>query len=113
MKDGEIRREFIRHTFSEEEKQKIAGRLARQVSSLNGTEDEKKAVMSEYKSKVDMLKAEINMSAQHLTNGYTHQNQEVLVRIIGDDVEFLDTKTNKVLKTRPLTSEERQMELDI
>ncbi|KKL03925.1 hypothetical protein LCGC14_2621260, partial [marine sediment metagenome] len=62
--------EYVRHIFSTEEKRAIAEDLARKVAELKQKEDDKKAIISEMKSKIDGLTAMLNVAAVKLNNGY-------------------------------------------
>ncbi len=68
--EKEFSNEFIKHKFSEIEKQEIAIEMAQKVANLQQAEDDKKAVMSDYKSQIDGIQAGINGAAAKLNNGY-------------------------------------------
>jgi len=62
--------EYVKYEFSESEKRDIATDMALKVSELSQAEDDKKAIMSELKSRIDTLAAQVNNSATKLNNGY-------------------------------------------
>ena len=69
-KEKEFSTQFVKHTFTEEEKKQIAQDMAQKVSELAQLEDQKKAVASQIKSEIDKKQAEVNISATHLNTGY-------------------------------------------
>ncbi|MGB5217382.1 MAG: hypothetical protein WBN66_03690 [Smithella sp.] len=54
----EIKKESCKYVFTAEEKAELAASLAQGVAELREKEDEKKAVMSDYKSQTDTLSAQ-------------------------------------------------------
>ena len=62
--------EFIKYTFTENEKKEIAIEMAQKVANLQQAEDDKKAVASDFKSQIDGIQASVNSAATKLNNGY-------------------------------------------
>ena len=69
-------REYLKYKFSDDELKELAQRIARGVQQKKSKEDEKKAVMAQFKSLIDSLAAEIGDDSQRLTNGYEMRNTE-------------------------------------
>jgi len=65
--------EFVKFILTEAEKRDLATDMARKVAELNQAEDEKKAIMSDLKSKIDGLAAAVNSAATKLNNGYEYR----------------------------------------
>ena len=109
----EFTHESVKHVFTEEEKREIASEMARQVSIRENFEDEKKALTSEFNSKIDGAKAQINSAAQKINNGYEYQT--VKCQVIRDFesrmVQFFRVDTGELAKERPMTGDELQMKL--
>lgn len=114
MQNGDRVKEFVKYIFTDDEKKEISISMARDVSQKNALEDDKKAAMSDFKAQIDNLDGMINRSAQQLNSGYQHQNMEVEVRFNpdGNIVDFLNIETRKILKSRPMKSDESQMAID-
>jgi hypothetical protein len=66
MEENEKTTEYVKYHFSETEKKEIATEMAQKVTDLNGAEDEKKAIASDFKSRIDGLQANINAAATKL-----------------------------------------------
>ncbi|KKN12369.1 hypothetical protein LCGC14_1017090 [marine sediment metagenome] len=105
--------EYVKHVFSSEEKRVIAEDLALKVAELKQKEDDKKAIMSDLKSKIDGLTAMLNVAAVKLNNGY---------EMITVKCEFVPdwkakiwivnrTDNGEFVKERKMTSDETQMRL--
>lgn len=59
-----------KHNFTDEERLQQSHQIARLLSEIETEEAEKKARASEYKNKIDKLKAEAKLISGHITNGY-------------------------------------------
>jgi hypothetical protein len=79
MEENEKTTEYVKYHFSETEKKEIATEMAQKVTDLNGAEDEKKAIASDFKSRIDGLQANINAAATKLNNGYEMRNVDCTV----------------------------------
>lgn len=60
----------FQYNFTEEELKEKSKQLARSCDERNNLEDQKKSVMSDFKSKIDSKNAEINIASGHINNGY-------------------------------------------
>lgn len=69
-----IVKEYLKHVFSEDEKRDLALALAESVNDLQRAEDEKKAVASNFKSRIDGCQANTNNLAGKLSSGYEFRN---------------------------------------
>jgi hypothetical protein len=103
----------VKHVFSEDELRVISKDLARYTSEVNQLEDEKKSIVSQLKAKIDAAKAEINLHASYISNGYKYKY--VLCNIEKDFSKgiaaYISTEDKKVLHTRKLQPEEYQTEI--
>lgn len=68
-----------KYVFSEEEKRKISYNLANKTIEKAQLVEEKKAVMSDFKSKIDRVDSEIKNASDHIATGYTHTNYECIL----------------------------------
>ncbi len=105
--------EYVKYHFTEEEKKEIASTMATKVTELKQLEDDKKAVTSSFKSKIDEVQAQINIAANNITTGYEMRNTKCEIEIdpVAKVVNYLDPETGKILKTRKAQSEDLQMEM--
>jgi hypothetical protein len=106
--------ESIKHILSEDEKSEIAQRMAAAIATLKKTEDELQAVKSEFKSKIDLAKAQINGDAVLLNNGYEFRNVKCLIKYDVENrmVRFYRADTGDFAKERAMYSDEYQMQID-
>ena len=113
--EKEYSNQYIKHTFGESEKKEIAIAMAQTVGDLQCAEDEKKALVSEFKSRIDKLQAEINLAAGQLRSGYEMRNVKCeverdykrrVVRYWRTDID-----DSVMAKERTMTAEELQRDL--
>ena len=105
--------EFVKHTFTADEKQAIAMEMAQKVSELQKTEDNKKAVMSDYKSQIDSFQASVNLAAIKLTNGYEMRaiQCEIVPNWDKKVWEFMRVDTGELAKTKQMSSDDLQLKV--
>jgi hypothetical protein len=106
--------ESIKHTFSDEEKSEIAQRMAAAIATLKKTEDEFQAVKSEFKSKIDLAKSQINSDAVLLNNGYEFRNVKCIIKydVVNRITRFYRADNGEFAKERAMYSDEYQMKID-
>lgn len=109
--EKEYSTEYVKFVFTEEEKRDIASEMARKVSELNQAEDEKKAVMSDLKSRIDSLSAQVNAAANKLNSGYEYRNVECEIDRDYSRRVILFWFDEKVVKEKPMTSDDLQMKI--
>lgn len=106
--------EYVKYVFSEGEKKLIAAEMAQQVADLNQKEDDKKAIMSDLKSQIDRLQAEVNNAATNLNNGY--EMRSIKCEHVPDYKRgvWKVTRTDnfEVIKERPMSEADLQRSLD-
>ena len=105
--------EFIKYTFTENEKKEIAIEMAQKVANLQQAEDDKKAVASDFKSQIDGIQASVNSAATKLNNGYEMRSIkcEVVPNYDKKVWEYLRTDTGEQTKEKPMTANDLQMKL--
>ena len=112
--EKEFSNEYIKHAFTKDEKKEIAIEIAQKVSDLQLAEDDKKAVMSDFKSRIDLLQANVNSAATKLNNGY--EMQTVKCEIIPDwdkkIWQYFRVDNELLVKEKPMTADDLQMKLD-
>ena len=103
--------ESVKHEFNEEEKRDISIELARKVAELNQAEDDKKAVMSDLKSKVDSLTAQVNGAAGKLNAGFEYRTVNCEVYRDYSQRKILYWFNEVVVKEKPMTSDDLQLKI--
>lgn len=88
----------MKYFFSNDEKLKIADEFAQGQSRLNSLEEQKKSAMSDFNSRINIVKEQINLGTGKLTNGYEMRDIDCLV-------EYHKPETNKKTITRGDTGE--------
>lgn len=111
--EEKLSNEFIKYYFTDNEKKDIAIEMAQKVADLQRTEDDKKAVMSDYKSQLDHIQAGINGAATKLNNGYEMRTVKCKnVPVWKKKVwECRHVDTNELFKTKPMSADDLQMKL--
>lgn len=107
-------REYLKYTFSEPELKELAQRIARGIQQKKSKEDEKKAVMAQFKSVIDALTSEIGDDSQRLTNGYEMRNTECEMIWHSPSQGFCcmyRVDTGELVRQRRMNSEETQENL--
>ena len=119
-REGEIMenrtsKEYLKYVFSQEEKADIAIEMAQKVSELSQAEDEKKAIMSDFKSRIDGLQARVNSAAIKLNNGYEMRSIECEVVPNWEEKiwEYIREDTGEITKTAQMTPEDLQLKLEV
>ena len=106
--------QFLKYVFDDDEKKEIAAEMAQNVGELNQAEDDKKAIMSDLKSKIDGLGAMINSAATKLTNGYEMRN--IKCKVVPNYTkrvwEYTRADNGELAKEKPMASDDLQMEFD-
>lgn len=112
--DKEFSNEYIKYTFSANEKAEIAAEMAQKVSELQQAEDSKKAVMSDFKSQIDGIQANVNNAATKLNSGYEMRSIkcEVIPNWDKKVWEYLREDTGTVAREKPMTADDLQMQFD-
>lgn len=109
----ELCNEYLKHVFSVDEKKELATILAEKVLELQGCEDEKKAIMSQFKSKIDQTQAEINSAASKLRSGYEMRVTEC--EIIPDYENkvfcYYRTDNSELVRKKAMTQDDLQKKI--
>ena len=102
--------EYIKYILNEDEKKEIAITMAQKVTELNQAEDDKKSVVSDFKSRIDGLQAEVNRSATLLNNGYEMRNMkcEIISDYDAKVFRYVRTDNGETIKERKMKSEDLQ-----
>lgn len=80
MKKDETQLKIIRYTFSPDEIVTHSKELAEVCGQKKEIEEEKKAIVSQFKAKVDAHDARISLLSKWVTAGYDYRNLECVVK---------------------------------
>lgn len=106
--------ELLRYDFTDDEKKELASEMAQAITDLNTAENDKKAVMSDYKSKIDAFSAKASNIAGKLQSGWEMRNidcrvekdyRKRIAKIYRED-------TGEFVKERRIPDDECQMNLE-
>lgn len=102
-----------RYNFTKEEQEINSQLMANAAVAIGELEDEKKAIASEYKAKIDAKTAELNLLSRHVIDKYTQKTSYLNKRKNFDTMrwEWFDDD-GVLLKTEPLAGKDRQRDID-
>ena len=106
--------QWCKYKFNEDEMRKIAETLAHKTQDLEMIEEEKKAVVSAFKERIDRVSAEQRAAARKYKNGYEMRNIECEVQRDYDAgvIRYIRTDTGEVASEVQMTMAERQLTLE-
>jgi hypothetical protein len=109
-----VKDEHVKHEFSAEERVNLSNDLAQKTIELHTAEDDKKAVMSDFKSKIDGLNAGINSCAHKLQSGFEMREKPCLFEFNAENhtVKITVKETGELVDFRAMTQAERQMSFE-
>ena len=114
MSEPKYENEFIKYVFTEEEKKQIDSEMSQKIVTLQQAEDDKKAIMSDYKSQIDGIQAGINSAATKMTSGYEMRSTkcQVVPNYPKKIWEYIRVDTGELAKEKNMTSNDLQMEFE-
>jgi hypothetical protein len=113
MEEKEFTNEYVKYQFTKDEIDEIAAELAQRTSELETAEDEKKAIMSDLKGRIDSLTATVRQAATKINNGYEMRNVkcEIVKDFKSGQIKHVRTDTGDIVRTKKMTDNDRQMEI--
>ena len=101
--------------LTEEEVREAAEKLAKLTDDIEGKEADKKSVASQYKADIDRLTGDARASAALVRNKYEYRQVECREEFDYDHftVSVMRLDTGETVRTRALTTAEKQAELSI
>ena len=104
----------LKHHFSEDEKQDIGAALAKATQKKYSLEDDKKAVMDQFKSRISASEFDIKAQSLLLSNGYEFRDIEceIIRDFVLKKISFRRIDIDEIVDTRDMMPHEMQMELD-
>ena len=113
MSEEVLIKDYLKCLLTEKEKTELSGKIAKAISDRTSAEAKLKEVSASIKAQIAQLDAEISEKALQINNGYEYRNIECRMdkdyRLGSVTITRLDT--GEVIRERPMTAEERQMEL--
>ncbi len=113
MSEEVLIKEYLKCLLTEKEKTELSAKIAKAISDRACAEAKLKEVSASIKAQIAQLDAEISEKALQINNGYEYRNVECRMdkdyRLGSVTITRLDT--GEVIRERPMTAEERQMEL--
>ena len=113
MSEEVLIKEYLKCQLTEKEKTELSAQIAKAISDRASAEAKLKEVSASIKAQIAQLDAEISEKALQINNGYEYRNVECRMdkdyRLGTVTITRLDT--GEVIRERPMTAEERQMEL--
>ena len=113
MSEEVLIKEYLKCQLTEKEKTELSAQIAKAISDRASAEAKLKEVSASIKAQIAQLDAEISEKALQINNGYEYRNVECRMdkdyRLGSVTITRLDT--GEVIRERPMTAEERQMEL--
>ncbi len=108
------RLEWLKYTFTEEEKKKISEELAQGVVQKESLELKKKDVVSQIKSEIDAIESRVHTLSRNINQGYEFRNVEC------EEIKDYETRkvkiyrldTDEYVRDRNMTPDELQMEFN-
>lgn len=110
----ETTKEHCKYEFTEDEKKEISQKMALKVTELNQAENDKKAIMSDLKSRIDGLDAEISNAATKINNGYEMRFMDC-EKIPDYEMkiwEYRRADNHELIKERRMSSDDLQEKID-
>lgn len=111
IKDRELYDIMGNYIFSEEEKKQLGLDLCQENLKIQGLEDEKRAVTSNFKAKIDQATAQVNLLSTHLSQGIKQQMYKCYLEFdrAAKMRVWKDAETDKVIKREPMRPEDAQI----
>jgi hypothetical protein len=108
--------EYMRHVFTEAERLQMGTQLAEAHNTLSSIDEEEAVVKAKFKERKATIEQSVGSLSRDLATGWTMQNVEC--RLVWDspnpfEVSYVRNDTNEVVKVRPMTEQERQLDLPL
>ncbi|SME89261.1 hypothetical protein [Desulfovibrio gilichinskyi] len=103
----------LQYSFTAEELAEKAQIMSEQSTLKAELEDQKKAVMSDFKAQIDKCDADLNLAAKHYRDKWMMKNVTCIKRMNYDNgmVEFIRTDTDEIYKSRKMEGDELNIPL--
>ena len=106
---------MLKVIYTEDELKEFAGRLARATTELGEAEEQKKAIMAQFKERIESARLDTLALSRNITTGYAMKYVDCVLHMdspkVGD-VTIIRTDTGEIVRVRPMTEEECQFKFD-
>ncbi len=105
----------VKYNYTDEEMDDIAKRLASDVLEMHSLEEEKKALMAEYKAKIDTIDNRIFDSSKSCTQGFEFRDYQTRIKLNFADKKryYVDiNEPDTIRKTEDMQKGDFQMRID-
>lgn len=106
---------YLRHNFTSEERLAMGSDLASAHNTMLQIEEEENRIKATFKERQASVEQKIGTLSRELGSGFTMQNVET--KLLFDnpnvgEVSYARTDNGEIVKTRPMTQQERQLEIE-
>lgn len=110
----EYEKRWCKYEFTAEELSDIAEKLAIKTQELEEVEDEKKAVMSSYKERLERIAGDVKTAARFYKDRYEMRDIECVVErdFETGEVRFVRTDTGQIAHREKMTMADRQRRIE-
>jgi hypothetical protein len=110
-----IVKEYLKYHFNREELAEIADEMAKSAGEMDSAESKKKSVTAQIKAEFEAASAEHQKNARLYRDKFDYRNIdcEMLLNYITGRVTVFRLDTGELVKSRAMTAEERQQELEL
>lgn len=112
--DVEIEIRSAKHEFSVDELNDLGRKALEKTRDIDELEDDKKAVVSEFKNKIDRATSELNIKRRKYLDGFEIRQVECKVERDYENsiIRYIRVDTGEELEAREMSTQEKQMRLD-
>lgn len=105
--------EYIKHVFSTEEKEQMAGEMALSLSEKEAAEQKLKEVQKQIKAEIEAHQTKISTLSKHYSNGYAyrHVDCEMVYDFDSKTVDIFRVDTGEKVSSRPIKQNELEMDM--
>lgn len=112
--EKEFTTEYCKYQFNQDEKKELSEEMAQKVVELAQLEDDRKAVASDFKGRIDGVKAQINSAATKLNNGY--EMRQIKCEVTRDytlkKIFIVRTDNDETVREKDMNSDDLQRKIE-
>jgi len=108
--------ELLKYQFTHDELHQKGVDLARMNSEMLALDNEKKSVVADFKAKIEGKTAEVELTSNHINNGYEYRRIECEIRFNDPSTGWktvVRKDNGEVVRKEQMTEEELQYELEL
>ena len=115
MEYDKVIKKYLRVEFTDEDRNRYAQDLAKACHDKSSAEEEKKAITSDFKAKIDNIQSEISKLSIKISQGWEMRNVECFVYFNQPEVglkRIVRSDTDEQISVEPMESSESQQNFD-